>query len=239
MLARLAVGDLILSIRCRFLRVLILTLFLPRGCLQNVSVSPHPRDQCFQDNELCDLPAPTKLVVSFGGRRLQCNEVVSRDDAMDVPEVCYVDAKESQPYLLIMIDPDAPFPCAPPDVTMEHILHYVVIVTGIKGVLVPERNMLNYHPPAPPRGIHRYQFYLFPWEESHIPDLDYNSPSQRSGFNLTVFENANKLRQPVAVFQFRSLHHVSIYLYSLLLLVSFLLFEAIVGLTGYVASCIQ
>ncbi|XP_046563305.1 protein BROTHER of FT and TFL 1-like [Haliotis rubra] len=138
-----------------------------------------------------------------------------------------------------MIDPDAPFPCAPPDVTMEHILHYVVIVTGIKGVLFPERNMLNYHAPAPPRGIHRYQFYLFPWAGPQFLDLDYNSPSQRSGFNLTTFENANKLQQPVAVFQFRSQHHVSIYLYSLLLLVFFLLFEAIVGLTQFVTSRIK
>ncbi|KAK7091161.1 hypothetical protein V1264_008886 [Littorina saxatilis] len=61
--------------------------------------------------------------------------------------------------------------------------------------------LVEYNPPTPPQGSgpHRYQFALYPLNES-VPAADV--PTHRGGFDLAAFASDLGLGNPVASFQF-------------------------------------
>ncbi|XP_067664571.1 uncharacterized protein [Haliotis asinina] len=155
---------------------------------------------CNIDNTLCTNPTPPKLDISYSGHQITCNTVQQIGDVTQVPRINFQQGREGESYILVFVDPDAPYPCANSD--GSSFLHYAAVVTQGNGELQPSQVLVNYHGPHPPRGTHRYQFYVFPWASNQRPVL-HNTDQSRSHFKLNQFKSENSLNEPVAVFQFK------------------------------------
>ncbi|XP_041360441.1 CEN-like protein 1 [Gigantopelta aegis] len=128
--------------------------------------------------------------------------MVDMEMTMSKPVVKYSSAVSNYRYVLLMIDPDAPFPCAPPGVTISDHIHYAAVVRAINQILLPVDILIDYHSPHPSIGIHRYQIYLFDWSPGRQLVM-HNDPDNRTLFNMDVFRSDNNLNGPITAFQFR------------------------------------
>lgn len=93
------------------------------------------------------------------------------------PIISYSNLTPGKQYTLIMSDPDAP---------QADWLHWLIVNdTG-----TTKTTLVDYAPPSPPSGIHRYIFYLC---EQTAP-INLTVPPDRSNFNTHDFIKRNKLR---------------------------------------------
>ncbi|XP_046563298.1 protein MOTHER of FT and TFL1 homolog 1-like [Haliotis rubra] len=158
---------------------------------------------CNVDNTLCTNPSPPKLDIYYSGHQITCNTLLHIGDVTQAPRIEFKQGREGESYVLVFADPDAPYPCANSD--GSNYLHYAAVVTQKNGELQPSQVLVRYRGPHPPRGTHRYQFYVFPWTSSQRPVL-HNSDQSRGHFRLNQFKAENSLNEPVAVFQLKVPH---------------------------------
>ncbi|XP_046339400.2 protein TERMINAL FLOWER 1-like [Haliotis rufescens] len=158
---------------------------------------------CNVDNILCTNPSPPKLDVYYSGQQIACNTLLHIGDVTSVPRIEFKQGREGESYVLVFADPDAPYPCASSD--GSNYLHYAAVVKQTNGVLKPSQELVHYRGPHPPRGTHRYQFYVFRWTSNQRPVL-HNSDRSRGHFQLNRFKTDNHLNEPVAVFQVKVPH---------------------------------
>lgn len=93
------------------------------------------------------------------------------------PIVSYNNSTPGKLYTLIMSDPDAP---------QADWLHWLIVNdNGIS-----KTTLVEYAPPTPPSGTHRYIFYLC----EQISPINLIVPPSRPKFNTTAFIKDNKLR---------------------------------------------
>lgn len=106
-------------------------------------------------------------------------------------------------YTLVMTDPDAP---SPEDPKMREFLHWLVVnipapFDGTKEELEKVgTQILPYKGPAPPAGVHRYIFLLFPQEG----EVKVDTPPPRPKFTTQKFADEHGLGPPVAATFFRA-----------------------------------
>ena len=92
-----------------------------------------------------------------------------------------VEWKAARPYYTLL--------CVDPDSSQPAWLHWLVVnckgdspSTGI--------SLINWEPPTPPTGTHRYFFNLY----SHAYPLAIDAPNSRSAFNTDEFVSENGLK---------------------------------------------
>ncbi|XP_071100675.1 protein D2-like [Haliotis cracherodii] len=158
---------------------------------------------CKVDNTLCTKRSPPKLDIYYSGHKIACNTRLTIGDVSKVPCIKFKQGKKGESYVLVFVDPDAPYPCA--NSYGSNYLHYAAVVKNMNGELKPSKVLVHYSGPHPPKGTHRYQFYVFPWKSSKKPVL-HNSDKSRGDFNLNRFKTDNHLKKPVAVFQLNVPH---------------------------------
>ncbi|KAH9504565.1 hypothetical protein Btru_063203 [Bulinus truncatus] len=131
---------------------------------------------------------------------LLCDALTTDRDAQaltKVPEIVVTAKLAGLKGLLVMFDPDATVSEEPQD-GFVHFIAYVTVDSS--GKVIMNKIITDYYPPTPPRksGPHRYQFFLFDYEDgSPIP------PSSQRKFQICSFMRSNNINQPVAAFQFQ------------------------------------
>jgi phosphatidylethanolamine-binding protein (PEBP) family uncharacterized protein len=114
------------------------------------------------------------LKVSYGNTQVN-EQRLEQSETIHQPNFC-IKLKDNTYYTLIMFDPDAPSP---------DWLHYLIV--NIKGMNKDE--LIEYSPPNPPSGTHRYIFLLCTQQDK----LSLNKITQRENFNTKYFLTTNKL----------------------------------------------
>ncbi|XP_046339401.1 phosphatidylethanolamine-binding protein 4-like [Haliotis rufescens] len=155
------------------------------------------------DNTLCTKRSPPKLGIYYSGHKLACNARLHIGDVSKVPRIKFKQGRKGRRYVLVFVDPDAPHPGAKSH--DSNYLHYAAVVKKRNGELKPSKVLVHYRGPHPPKGTHRYQFYVFRWKSCKKPVL-HNSDKSRGHFNLKRFKKENHLKKPVAVFQLKVPH---------------------------------
>lgn len=125
------------------------------------------------------MPGPKNRAysVKFAGKEAE-NKLRLRANTLAAPNVKYT-ADENDLYTLIIWDPDAPNPS---------FLHWLV-------VNIPEDQVQNgevivdYQPPTPPSGTHRYYVGLY----KQPMTLNLGATPERSGFSIDAFTKMYRL----------------------------------------------
>ena len=136
--------------------------------------------------------APEQLMVKYEFNEITPGKKMGQLEVANQPLV-YWDSQIGQgPYTLLMVDPDAPDPKAP--IYREWIHWMIVNVPGNR--INQAQEVLPYQAPTPPRGTHRYNFYLYDQLGKMLPpNLTYN----RQSFQRPVFLwQYGLLRNPLA-----------------------------------------
>nr|ANS56327.1 FT-like protein [Cephalotaxus sinensis] len=100
-------------------------------------------------------------------------------------------------YTLIMTDPDAP---SPSDPTLREYLHWMVADIPATTSASLGVEMMNYEPPRPTIGIHRFVFVLF----KQVGRQTVSPPPSRSNFNTRSFAQRHALGSPLAAVYFNA-----------------------------------
>ncbi|XP_025092608.1 phosphatidylethanolamine-binding protein 4-like isoform X1 [Pomacea canaliculata] len=140
------------------------------------------------------------LDVSFEDVEAFCNQIPTSSVASAPTIECHSPlAHSGKFFVLLMVDPDAPRPCPAPS---GYYLHWLAVVTVTNvGVVKTTRTYVNYVPPTPPQGTHRYQLLMYRLSSSSLPTGAV--PDKRSGFSLEDFRASVGLQEnPDASFQF-------------------------------------
>ncbi|XP_006884967.1 PREDICTED: phosphatidylethanolamine-binding protein 4 [Elephantulus edwardii] len=140
---------------------------------------------------------------------IACYYIPSCDNYRDMitiwpqPIVTFPRAKETETYILIMVDPDAPSRSSP---TARYWRHW--LVTDIKGSNLKKgkiqgKVLTSYSPPTPPphTGFHRYQFFVYRQEGKTISLLSKENQT-RGSWNMERFVKCFHLNKPEATTQF-------------------------------------
>ncbi|XP_041361164.1 CEN-like protein 1 [Gigantopelta aegis] len=177
------------------------TVLLLRLCLHAALTTVVPACDSRHGSE-CRNRRVNKLHVFFHGHRVMCGQRLRKTLTASSPVLVYAQATEGSRYLVVMVDPDAPYHCAPPGRSLADFIHYAAIMEPHNGRLSSVFNLISYQGPNPPIGVHRYQIYLYNWSRSGIPVLR-NNASVRTNFNRTKFQAENHLARHEAFFQFK------------------------------------
>ncbi|KAJ8493594.1 hypothetical protein OPV22_015315 [Ensete ventricosum] len=148
--------------------------------------------------DVVDLFVPTvSLTVSFGSKHVSNGCDIKPSMAADPPTV-QIAGQQSDLYILVMTDPDAP---SPSDPTMREWLHWMVV--NMPGGTDPSQGeeVVPYMGPRLPLGIHRYVLVLFR-QKSRFPGV--TPPATRANFNTRSFAAHHDLGLPVATVYFNS-----------------------------------
>ncbi|KAH9295801.1 hypothetical protein KI387_039389 [Taxus chinensis] len=100
-------------------------------------------------------------------------------------------------YTLIMTDPDAP---SPSDPTLREYLHWMVADIPATTSASLGVELMNYEPPRPTIGIHRFVFMLF----KQVGRQSVSPPPSRGSFNTRSFTQRHGLGSPVAAVYFNA-----------------------------------
>ncbi|MQL82818.1 hypothetical protein Taro_015297 [Colocasia esculenta] len=165
---------------------------LPGAIAGTMSTSVDPLVVGRVIGEVIDLFVPTvSMSVKYGSKHVNNGCDVKPSMATNPPAVA-IGGHPTDLYTLVMTDPDAP---SPSDPTMREWVHWIVV--DIPGGTNPYhgREVLQYMPPRPPVGIHRYVFVLFR-QGGPFPQIA--PPAQRSNFSTRAFAAQFDLGLPVA-----------------------------------------
>jgi phosphatidylethanolamine-binding protein (PEBP) family uncharacterized protein len=119
------------------------------------------------------------LRVLIDNRQFNYGEYLPFGETQEQPKVEIID-KNNRLYTILMVDPDAPSPDNP---TNKYFLHWM-IVNNVETVV-------NFIPPNPPIGVHRYVFLLLE-QKGYLNSSDIKIGS-REKFQLNKFIKAYNL----------------------------------------------
>ncbi|KAF8812284.1 PEBP-like protein [Phlegmacium glaucopus] len=112
-------------------------------------------------------------------------------------------ALPTTPFVLVIVDPDAPTPQAP---TLADFLHFLgggfTVDSTTRQLTNNTAALMEFFPPSPPAGSdpHRYPVLLFnqPSNFNTVAPTLVNASTPRTSFNLSSFVQAVKLGDPLA-----------------------------------------
>ena len=133
-----------------------------------------------------------QLEISFGDIKITEGQQLDRSQVQTAPgfKIKTANSNSQTPnrYTLIMWDPDVPAASQPA------WAHY--IVTDINPNRSRGITLLDYMPPSPPSGIHRYFFTLYKQAASAVAMAAATDEiPQRPNFDLAAFVAANRLQK--------------------------------------------
>ncbi|ESO03676.1 hypothetical protein HELRODRAFT_173374 [Helobdella robusta] len=106
------------------------------------------------------------------------------------PTVIFEEAEDDSKYILVMVDPDAPDPSNP---VYQYWLHWIrknIMGHDLKkGVTSDNNDLVEFNPPTPPSGLHRYQFLLFKEPSNFTPNFN----DRRERWSVSDFVKINSL----------------------------------------------
>ncbi|KAI1617382.1 phosphatidylethanolamine-binding protein [Exophiala viscosa] len=153
------------------------------------------------------------LGLSYGQKTLESDELVSRTDAANEPQLSFPAGDLSSRYIVVSLDNDAPYASFN---ILSPILHWIqadLKVSPATNNLTSEgAAVVNWIGPDPPPGSgpHRYVFLLYK-QPSNFNSNDHAAPGgqavrlwPRIRWNLAEWEKKTKVGQPVAVGYFKS-----------------------------------
>ena len=138
--------------------------------------------------ELIDRTTSVQLPIMFGTSRVMNGQLLSQVTTKDAPAVEW-DAPTGDFRTLLCFDPDAP---------ARAWCHWLVVNCD-GGAPLSGETLMDWAPPAPPSGIHRYYVCLFS-HTSRVTTED--APTQRGYFKVRPFLEKYGMR-PVAYTMFR------------------------------------
>ena len=109
--------------------------------------------------------------VTFAGKEA-ANNLRARGNTLSAPKIAYT-SQDNDLYTLVIWDPDAPNPS---------FLHWLVVNIPEDQVHKGE-TLVEYKPPTPPSGIHRY--YVGLYQQPAI--LNIGDSPERVGFSIDAF----------------------------------------------------
>lgn len=137
------------------------------------------------------------LIIKYDFSQVNQGNLLGQLETATPPLIYYPEDLGKGPYTLILVDPDSPDPKDP--IYKEWIQWMIVNIPGNQINL--GRTVLPYQPPIPPRGTHRYIFYLYDQQGTELPP---NISYPRQGFNRALFLWQYKLAMnPLAINYFR------------------------------------
>ncbi|XP_038686863.1 protein MOTHER of FT and TFL1 [Tripterygium wilfordii] len=148
--------------------------------------------------DVVDLFVPTISMSAYYG----CKHVTNGCDikpslTTNTPKV-NIGGNSDQLYTLVMVDPDAPSPSEP---SLREWLHWIVVDIPGGTNVSRGKEIVNYMPPRPPVGIHRYILVLF-LQKSPLGLVEY--PQARANFITRMFAAQLDLGLPVATVYFNA-----------------------------------
>ncbi|KAF9522744.1 phosphatidylethanolamine-binding protein [Crepidotus variabilis] len=145
--------------------------------------------------------APIQVVA---GVTLQKNDTNTRPTfSVATPENKGVKADDLGPFVLSMVDPDAPTPQNPTVAQIRHFLagNFYIESEGANSQLVNKTPAISdWRAPNPTQGkdAHRYVFLLYKQPSGFESQTLVNSTTPISTFNISQFAEATGLGQPIA-----------------------------------------
>lgn len=137
------------------------------------------------------------LFIKYAFSEVNQGNLLNQLETGTIPLIYYPTDLGQGPYTLLLVDPDAP---DPKDPIYKEWIHWMIV--NIPGNMINlGQIVLPYQPPIPPRGTHRYVFYLYDQKGTELPP---NLTYPRQGFNRALFLWQYKLQMnPVAINYFR------------------------------------
>jgi phosphatidylethanolamine-binding protein (PEBP) family uncharacterized protein len=120
-----------------------------------------------------------QLDVFFNDTKITAGQQIASEEVQTAPRIHFTASEGT--YTLIMWDPDVSVAVKPA------WAHY--IITNMTPNSQQGDILLEYMPPTPPSGIHRYFFTLYKGA------VDTAMPSQRGNFDIAEFVAANQLQK--------------------------------------------
>ena len=133
-----------------------------------------------------------ELLIRYNIVDIRPGQKMSQLDVANQPILYWNSKIGDGPYTLFMVDPDSPDPANP---MYREWVHWMLV--NIPGNDINRAlEVLPYQSPTPPRGTHRYIFYLYDQQNKLIP---INLTYARQSFNRALFLWQNNLLQtPIA-----------------------------------------
>ncbi|XP_065851548.1 protein MOTHER of FT and TFL1-like isoform X2 [Euphorbia lathyris] len=137
------------------------------------------------------------MSLCYGPKHVRNGCDIKPSMVVDPPKIKFT-GRPDYLYTLVMVDPDAPSPCAP---TMREWLHWYV--TDIPGGsdISKGKEITPYESPCPRIGVHRFVFVLFQQKE---PLGLVNVPQSRKNFSTRLLAADLDLGLPAAVVFFHA-----------------------------------
>ncbi|MCL7039709.1 hypothetical protein MKW94_005953 [Papaver nudicaule] len=146
--------------------------------------------------DVVDMFVPScNMSVCYGSKHLTNGCEMKPSTAADPPEV-QISGSAEHLFTLVMVDPDAPSPSAPPCGS--------TIVVDVPGGTSPSegKEVVGYMGPKPPVGMHRYVMVVYK-QKGELKKV-VEPPASRAHFNTRNFAEQFDLGLPVAAFYFNS-----------------------------------
>jgi len=156
---------------------------------------------------------PSKILgLTVGKHTVTPGLYIPRADAASAPEITFSAASPSKTYLVINIDPDAPFKSWPVLPALHWLQAGLKATEGSTTLKSEDPFVVNYAPPGPPPGAspHRYIFLLYEQPEGFdakkfgAPDGGEVGIRPRMRYSLDKFEKEAGLGDAIAVNYFES-----------------------------------
>ena len=118
------------------------------------------------------------MIVTYKDKNAQ-GQTFTKEETLFAPQVIIQQQDIHRLYSLVMIDPDTSAP---------YFLHWMLINIDLGESTFQE--IVSYYPPTPPKGTHRYIFYVL--QQSGY--IKMTAPKNRTRFSLQVWIHAHGLR---------------------------------------------
>ncbi|QRV92715.1 phosphatidylethanolamine-binding protein (PEBP) family [Ceratobasidium sp. AG-Ba] len=130
---------------------------------------------------------------------------VARNDTLRPPELSVTGLK-SGPYVVAIVDPDAPSRATPTSAQIRHLLAGNLTVSTAQSKYVPESLILKnstaavneYRPPTPPVGSGPHRYVALLYAQPHHFDISFLNVSDIRLFNISNFARRTGLGEPLA-----------------------------------------
>lgn len=142
---------------------------------------------------LDEFKASVVVNMQYGSTQIHDGDEMRPAKCADAPSVVFKGQAEKK-YTVIMTDPDPP---SPTDPKFREWLHWIVVnIPGEKGDVTSGKTVVEYNPPAPPRGTHRYVLIIL--EQSG--EVHAQAPKERKFFKTKTFAKDHSLTPVGGIF---------------------------------------